>query len=76
MVPAKHVVALQQAKEATAIGDRSFMDRPVFAWLALSSALAGCALSYAVVTEHASEHPQKEPKIEQALVAALPKLVR
>ena len=76
MVPAKHVVALQQASEATAIGPRPFMDRPIFAWMALSGALAGCAISYAIFQEHSSELAQDKPRVEEALSAVLPRISR
>lgn len=76
MIPAKHIVALQQAREGVAVGDTPMSERPICAWLA-ASAIAGCVITYAVASLH--EAPVKKEVSEQvvkAIQTTLPRMMK
>lgn len=76
MAPDTHIAKMQETQEIVAVGERDFSDRPIFAWLALSGVLAGCAVSIAVAKQY-DLPDQKEAKIvQEALKAARPRMGR
>lgn len=77
MIPAKHVVALQQAKEGVAVGDTPLSDRPICAWLAASSAIAGCLITYAVASSHEAPTKKEVPEqVVEAIQTTLPRMMK